>query len=59
MIVVLFRKRRGVNVKAKIRSIEKILLSMAVILNVYLVYLNISISEFKTANEINSFFTLR
>lgn len=47
-----FSKKRGVNVKAKIRSIEKILLSMVVILNVYLVYLNISVSEFKTTNEI-------
>lgn len=54
MIVVLFPKRRGVNVKAKIRSIEKILLSMAVILNVYLVYLNINVSEYKTTNEIRS-----
>ena len=40
--------------KAKIRSIEKILLSMVVMLNVYLVYLNISVSEFKTTNEIKS-----
>ena len=47
-----FSKKRGVNVKAKIRSIEKILLSMAVILNVYLVYLNISVNEFKTTSEI-------
>ncbi|MBR6690941.1 MAG: glucosaminidase domain-containing protein [Bacilli bacterium] len=37
--------------KAKIRSIEKVLLSMVVILNVYLVYLNISVSEYKTTNE--------
>jgi len=41
-------------VKAKIRSIEKILLSMVVMLNVYLVYLNISVSEFKTTTEIKS-----
>lgn len=40
--------------KAKIRSIEKILLSMVVMLNVYLVYLNISVSEFKTTNEVRS-----
>ena len=40
--------------KAKIRSIEKILLSMVVMLNVYLVYLNISVNEFKTTNEIKS-----
>ncbi|MBQ2946938.1 MAG: glucosaminidase domain-containing protein [Bacilli bacterium] len=40
--------------KAKIRSIEKILLSMVVILNVYLVYLNISVSEFKTNNKIKT-----
>ena len=40
--------------KAKIRSIEKILLSMVVMLNVYLVYLNISISEFKTTNQVGS-----
>lgn len=46
-----FPKKRGVNVKAKIRSIEKVLLSMVVILNVYLVYLNISVSEYKTTNE--------
>lgn len=38
--------------KAKIRSIEKILLSMVVMLNVYLVYLNISVNEFKTTNEV-------
>ena len=47
-----FPKKRGVNVKAKSRSIEKILLSMVVMLNVYLVYLNISVSEFKTNNEV-------
>ena len=47
-----FLKKRGVNVKAKIRSIEKILLSMVVMLNVYLVYLNISVNEFKTTNEV-------
>lgn len=47
-----FPKKRGVNVKAKIRSIEKILLSMVVMLNVYLVYLNISVNEFKTTNDI-------
>jgi len=39
-------------VKAKIRSIEKILLSMVVMLNVYLVYLNISVNEFRTTNDI-------
>jgi len=49
-----FPKKRGVNVKAKIRSIEKILLSMVVMLNAYLVYLNISVSEFKTTTEIKS-----
>lgn len=38
--------------KAKIRSIEKILLSVVVMLNVYLVYLNISVNEFKTTNEV-------
>ena len=54
MIVVLFPKRRGVNVKAKIRSLEVILLSMVVILNAYLVYLNISISEFETTNEVRT-----
>ena len=47
-----FLKKRGVNVKAKIRSIEKILLSVVVMLNVYLVYLNISVNEFKTTNEV-------
>lgn len=47
-----FPKKRGVNVKAKIRSIEKILLSVVVMLNVYLVYLNISVNEFKTTNEV-------
>jgi len=41
-------------VKTKIRSIEKILLSMVVMLNAYLVYLNISVSEFKTTTEIKS-----
>ena len=40
--------------KAKNRSIEKILLSMVVMLNVYLVYLNISVNEFKTVKEIKS-----
>ena len=40
--------------KAKIRSIEKILLSMVVILNVYLVYLNISVNEYETTNEVRS-----
>lgn len=49
---VAFPKKRGVNVKAKIRSIEKILLSVVVMLNVYLVYLNISVNEFKTTNEV-------
>ena len=49
-----FPKKRGVNVKAKIRSIERILLSMVVMLNVYLVYLNISVNEFKTTNEVRS-----
>ena len=38
--------------KAKIRSIEKILLSMVVMLNVYLVYLNIRVNEFRTTNDI-------
>ena len=47
-----FSKKRGVNVKAKIRSIEKILLSVVVMLNVYLVYLNISVNEFKTTNKV-------
>jgi len=41
-------------VKAKIRSIEKVLLSMVVILNVYLVYLNISSNEYNTTNETRS-----
>lgn len=40
--------------KAKIRSVEKILLSMVVILNVYLVLLNINSNEYKTTNEIRS-----
>ena len=40
--------------KAKIRSLEGILLSMVVILNAYLVYLDISVSEYKTTNETRS-----
>lgn len=39
--------------KAKIRSIEKILLSMVVILNVYLVMLNINSNEYKKEIEQN------
>ena len=37
--------------KAKIRSVEKIFLSMVMILNVYLVMLNISSNGYKSANE--------
>lgn len=37
--------------KAKIRSVEKIFLSMVMILNVYLVMLNISSNEYKSSNE--------
>ena len=37
--------------KAKIRSVEKIFLSMVMIINVYLVVLNISSNEYKSANE--------
>ena len=40
--------------KAKIRSIKKILLIMVIILNVYLVYLNISSNEYNTINETRS-----
>ena len=40
--------------KAKIRSIEKILLSMVVIFNIYLVGLNISVNEYKTDKEESS-----
>ena len=50
MIDVLF-KRRGVNVKAKIRTIEGILLSLVVILNAYLVYLNINVSDYNKINK--------
>ena len=37
--------------KAKIRSLEGILLSMVIILNAYLVYLNIRVSEYDVTNE--------
>lgn len=40
--------------KAKIRSLEVFLLSMVILLNAYLVHLNISVSEFKTTNDIRS-----
>lgn len=40
--------------KAKIRSIEKIILSMIVIFNIYLVCLNISVSEYNTDKEIQT-----
>ena len=54
MIVVLFPKRRGVNVKAKIRSLGKILFSIGIILSAYLVYLNIGVNEYKTTNDVRS-----
>ena len=40
--------------KAKIRSLEVILLSMVIILNAYLVYLNIRVSEYGITNEVRS-----
>lgn len=40
--------------KAKIRSLEGILLSMVIILNAYLVYLNIRVSEYGITNEVRS-----
>lgn len=49
-----FCKKRGVNVKAKIRSIEAILLCMAVIFNVYLVYLNLSVEKYEADGQIMS-----
>ena len=54
MIIVLFQKRRGVNVKAKIRSLEKIIISMVIILVVYLGYLNFGVKEYKSSNEVRS-----
>lgn len=40
--------------KAKLKTLEGILLSMVVILNAYLIYLNISVSEYKTTRESGS-----
>ena len=40
--------------KAKIRSLEVILLSIVIILNVYLVYLNINVIEYKNTNEVKT-----
>ena len=40
--------------KAKIRSLEVILLSMVIILNAYLVCLNISINEYEATNEVRT-----
>ena len=40
--------------KAKIRSLEGILLSMVIILNAYLIHLNVSISKYKATNEVRS-----
>ena len=40
--------------KAKIRSLEVILLSMVIILNAYLLYLNVSIGKYETTAEIRS-----
>ena len=37
--------------KVKIRSIEKVLMTMVIILNVYLIYLNISIDRYKSIND--------
>jgi len=53
MIKVLF-KRRGVNVKAKIRSLEIIILSLVIILNVYLVYLDVMSSKYNKTNQVKS-----
>ena len=40
--------------KAKLKVLEGILLSMAVILNAYLIYINIKVSEYKTVKEHSS-----
>jgi len=55
MINVLFqKKRRGVNVKGKPKLLENIFLVMLVILDVYLLNLNISINDYEVKNKINS-----
>lgn len=48
------KKRRGVNVKAKIRSLEKIIISMVIILVAYLGYLNFGPNEYKNSNEVKT-----
>lgn len=40
--------------KAKIRSLGKILFSIGIILSAYLIYLNIGVNEYKTTNDIRS-----
>ena len=40
--------------KAKIRSLEKIIISMVIIFVVYLGYLNFGVKEFKNSNEVRS-----
>lgn len=40
--------------KAKIRSLEKIIISMVIILVVYLGYLNFGVKEYKNSNEVRS-----
>lgn len=40
--------------KAKIRSLEKIIISMVIILVVYLGYLNFGVKEYKSSNEVRT-----
>ena len=55
MIDVLFqKKRRGVNVKGKPRLLENIFLVMLIILDVYLLNLNISVNDYEVDKEVNS-----
>lgn len=54
MIDVLFKKRRGVNVKARHMCLEIIAISLVVILDVYLIGLNIVGRKYEAKTEINS-----
>ena len=49
-----FFKKRGVKVKAKLKSMGIISIAMVIILNVYLVHLNIGVSKYQKAKEYES-----
>lgn len=54
MIVMLFQKRRGVNVKAKLKLLEVGILALVMILDVYLINLNMVVSKYETSKKIRS-----